>query len=64
MSDLLTRDEYRSIADKLVLPNNAFINGRFTAARAGKRFETSNPATGKTLAEIALCDASDVDTAV
>ena len=64
MSDLLTRDEYRSIADKLVLPNNAFINGRFTAAQAGKRFETSNPATGKTLAEIALCDASDVDTAV
>ena len=64
MSDLLTRDEYRSIADKLVMPNNAFINGRFTAARAGKRFETSNPATGKALAEIALCDASDVDAAV
>ncbi len=64
MADLLTLEEYQSIANRLDLPNNAFINGRFTAAKAGKRFETINPATGKTLTEIALCDASDVDVAV
>ncbi len=64
MSELLTRDEYQSIANKLNLPNNAFINGRFTAAGSGKRFETVNPATGKVLAEIALCDGADVDAAV
>ena len=64
MSELLTRDEYQLIANKLNLPNNAFINGRFTAAGSGKRFETVNPATGKVLAEIALCDGADVDAAV
>jgi 4-(gamma-glutamylamino)butanal dehydrogenase len=64
MSDLLTLDEYQSIADRLALPNNAFINGRFTAAKAGKRFDTINPATGKKITDIALCDAADVDVAV
>ncbi|MFN0043547.1 MAG: aldehyde dehydrogenase [Alphaproteobacteria bacterium] len=64
MSELLTRDEFQAIANKLNLPNNAFINGRFTASGSGKRFETINPATGKVLAEIALCDGADVDAAV
>lgn len=64
MSDLLTREEFQSIADRMDLPNTAFINGRFTAARAGKRFDTHNPATGKKITEIALCEAADVDAAV
>lgn len=61
---LLTKDEYRSIAAHLDLPNAAFIDGAFRAASSGKTFETRNPATGELLTEIAACDAADVDFAV
>ncbi|MDP6805917.1 MAG: aldehyde dehydrogenase [Rhodospirillales bacterium] len=64
MDDLLTRDEYGAIARELSLPVNAFIHGRFTPAHGGGTFETVNPATGKVLAEVASCDAEDVDRAV
>ena len=64
MSDLLTRDEYGAIATELSLPVNAFIHGRFTPAHSGGTFETINPATGEVLAEVASCDAEDVDRAV
>ena len=62
--DLLTQEEYQAIADNLVLPNNAFIDGSYRPAGTGKTFETVNPATGAKLAEIAACDANDVDFAV
>ena len=48
----------------LTLPVNAFIDGAFRPANSGKTFKTTNPATGGLLAEIAACDASDVDFAV
>ncbi|SCX65921.1 aldehyde dehydrogenase family protein [Variovorax sp. EL159] len=41
-----------------------FINGRFTAASAGPRFDTAEPATGQRLAGIAQGSAQDVDAAV
>ena len=62
--DLLTQEEYQAIADNLALPNNAFIDGSYRPAGTGKTFETVNPATGAKLAEIAACDANDVDFAV
>ncbi len=62
--DLLTQEEYQAIADNLALPNNAFIDGSYRPAGRGKTFMTVNPATGAKLAEIAACDASDVDFAV
>jgi gamma-glutamyl-gamma-aminobutyraldehyde dehydrogenase len=64
MSDLLSQEEYQSIADSLDLPRNAFINGRFQASESNKTFTTINPATGKTLTDIAACNAQDVDLAV
>lgn len=64
MSDLLTRPEFEAIASELVLPNTAFIDGKFCAARSGKTFATVNPATGETITGIASCDAQDVDHAV
>ncbi len=64
MSSLLTRDEYRAIADTLVLPSGAYIDGRFAASASGESFETINPATGDRLAAIAACGESDVDKAV
>ena len=42
----------------------AFIDGQFVDAQSGKRFVTENPATGESLAEIAECEAADVDAAV
>ncbi|MCP4874370.1 MAG: aldehyde dehydrogenase [Gammaproteobacteria bacterium] len=64
MTDLLTHAEYQAIASDLNLPSNAFIDGRFQAAKSKKTFVSINPATGKTIADIAACDARDVDLAV
>ena len=52
------------MAEALSFQNLAFINGEFVAAKSGRFFPTVNPATGDTLAEVAECDAADVDAAV
>ena len=64
MTALLTKDEYRALADSLELPVNAFINGGYRPAVSGKTFETLDPSTGAKLAEVAACGAEDVDLAV
>lgn len=64
MSDLLTTEEYRAIANGVALPHLAFIGGRFRPAISGATFDTVNPATGQLLAEVAACGAADVDLAV
>jgi 4-(gamma-glutamylamino)butanal dehydrogenase len=64
MHDPLTAAEYAAIAETMSFPANAFINGSFRPAASGKTFRTLNPATGKVLAEVAACDAVDVDLAV
>ncbi|MVA26235.1 aldehyde dehydrogenase [Agrobacterium vitis] len=64
MHEPLTAAEYKAIAASLQLPTNAFIDGAFRPAKSGKTFTSINPATGETLAEVAACDASDVDEAV
>lgn len=63
MSDLLTHAEYQAIAADLDPPRAAFIDGKFRKGR-GKPLKTRNPATGKVIAEIAACNAKDVDLAV
>ncbi|UWQ93765.1 aldehyde dehydrogenase (plasmid) [Rhodobacteraceae bacterium M382] len=62
--DLLTHTEYQSIADNLTFATNAFIDGGYRPAISGNTFETMNPATGDVLADVAACDAQDVDFAV
>lgn len=64
MSDLLTLDEYRAIADGLKIQTQSFIGGAFHPALSGQTLPTINPATGAVLAEIAACGAEDVDLAV
>ncbi|WFU12417.1 aldehyde dehydrogenase (plasmid) [Rhizobium sp. CB3090] len=64
MHEPLTAAEYKAIAAGLQVPTNAFIDGTFRPANSGKTFKTTNPATGALLAEIAACDAGDVDYAV
>ncbi|MFN2598274.1 MAG: betaine-aldehyde dehydrogenase [Pyrinomonadaceae bacterium] len=41
-----------------------FIDGKFVDAESGKTFQTPNPATGETLAEVAEADKADIDKAV
>ncbi len=62
--DLLTLEEYRAIAADLDPATNAFIDGGFRPATSGKTFDSINPATGQVIAQVAACDAQDVDVAV
>ena len=64
MSDLLTHDEYRAIAESLTPATTSFIDGSFRCANGGGTFDTVNPATGDVIASVAACDASDIDFAV
>lgn len=61
---LLTQEEYRTLADNLDLPTAAYIDGTYRPAASGGTFATTNPATGRKLADIASCGAEDVDFAV
>jgi len=63
MSELLTHEEYRALADQLELPRAAFIDGRYQAGK-GARLVATNPANGETLCEISACNADDVDHSV
>lgn len=45
-------------------PKTLFINNEWVEPKSGSHFETLNPATGETLAEIAEAGADDIDAAV
>ena len=51
-------------APALNLRTDLFIGGEFVPSASGKRFETSNPATGETLAQVAEAGREDLDRAV
>ncbi|MGE5414949.1 MAG: aldehyde dehydrogenase family protein [Syntrophomonadaceae bacterium] len=46
------------------LRTDLFINGNFVPSRSGRRFETVNPATGETIAEVAEAGTEDLDRAI
>ena len=48
------------LADKTLLRADAYVNGAWTTSRSGERFAVTNPATGKTIAEVS--DLDEVDT--
>jgi acyl-CoA reductase-like NAD-dependent aldehyde dehydrogenase len=56
--------DFHRIAAGLVLPSQAFIDGRWQPARSGQVFENLNPATGAVIGTVASCDTADVDAAV
>ena len=64
MTDVLTREEYLGVAREMTFPASSWINGKFTAARSGETYPSTNPATGELLANIASCGQEDVDYAV
>ncbi|MFC7344245.1 aldehyde dehydrogenase [Saccharopolyspora griseoalba] len=59
-----THEQWREAAAGITPRDSAFIGGRFTAALDGGTFPTVDPATGRTLAEVAECGPADVDAAV
>ncbi|MBN9890131.1 aldehyde dehydrogenase [Pelagibaca abyssi] len=63
MMDLSFAD-WQEAAAALCFRTKAYIDGQFTDAASGKTFATINPATGEEIAQIAECDAADVDRAV
>ena len=59
-----TERDWHERARKLEIESRAFINGRFVDALDGQTRPTANPASGETLAEVALCASRDADVAV
>jgi 4-guanidinobutyraldehyde dehydrogenase/NAD-dependent aldehyde dehydrogenase len=56
--------DWRELAKILAPRTQAFIGGKYVPAASGATFDCVNPANGKTLAQVASCDAADVDLAV
>ena len=54
----------RSVEEFTAAPRKLFIDGQWIEAASGKTFETPNPATGETLANVAEGDAEDINRAV
>ena len=54
----------RSVEEFIGAPRQLFINGQWAEAASGKTFETPDPATGETLAQVAEGEAEDINRAV
>ncbi|MGF6753254.1 aldehyde dehydrogenase [Paraburkholderia sp. GAS42] len=61
---MTTHQEWKQKADALTLDGRAFIGGKRCPAASSETFPTINPSNGKVLADVAQCDARDVDVAV
>jgi aldehyde dehydrogenase (NAD+) len=62
--DLWEYDPAPETADPSLKPKyDLFIGGKFVAPKSGKYFDSINPATEETLAQIALANQADVDAA-
>jgi acyl-CoA reductase-like NAD-dependent aldehyde dehydrogenase len=56
--------DWRAMAASFAPRTDAFIGGKYVPAASGATFDCVNPANGKILAQVASCDAPDVDAAV
>ncbi len=56
--------DWRAMAKKLAPRTKAFIDGKYVPAVSGATFDCVNPANGQVIAQVASCDAVDVDLAV
>ncbi|MGH8204970.1 MAG: aldehyde dehydrogenase [Steroidobacteraceae bacterium] len=56
--------DWRELAKVFAPRTQAFIGGRYAPALSGATFDCVNPATGAVIAQVASCDAPDVDAAV
>ncbi|MGH8197956.1 MAG: aldehyde dehydrogenase [Steroidobacteraceae bacterium] len=56
--------DWRARAASFAPRTNAFIDGKYQPALSGATFDSVNPANGQVMAQVASCDAADVDAAV
>ncbi len=56
--------DWRALAKAFVPRTQAFIDGSYAPALSGATFDCVNPATGAVIAQVASCDAPDVEAAV
>ena len=63
MTDL-DKTEITKLTSKLPLRRQAFINGAFTEAIAGRKSESINPATGELICAVSHCHGEDIDNVV
>jgi gamma-glutamyl-gamma-aminobutyraldehyde dehydrogenase len=61
---VVDRPGWTERARDLDIRAGAFIGGGFRPAADGRTFASVNPATGATLADVASCDAADVEAAI
>jgi gamma-glutamyl-gamma-aminobutyraldehyde dehydrogenase len=59
-----SRDAWDAAAAQIRPEGRAFINGQYVAAKSGKTFAKGSPIDGRVIAQVADCDASDIDAAV
>jgi gamma-glutamyl-gamma-aminobutyraldehyde dehydrogenase len=59
-----SRAEWQARADVLEFRNRAFIDGQWSEAASGKRFDCISPIDGRVLTTVAECGAEDVERAV
>ncbi|VVE55007.1 aldehyde dehydrogenase [Pandoraea sputorum] len=55
---------WKERASTLYIEARAYIDGAYVDAISGQTFDCINPATGRSIATVASCDAADVDRAV
>jgi len=60
----LNHSFWKNKATSISLRKQAFINGKYVDSASGKTFDCINPATNSSIAQIASCDAEDIDRAV
>ncbi|MGC6517464.1 MAG: aldehyde dehydrogenase [Candidatus Puniceispirillaceae bacterium] len=63
MSELLSLDDYRALADEITLPQASHIDGSYHKG-SGPALTSTNPATGEILANFTMANEADVDFAV
>jgi 4-(gamma-glutamylamino)butanal dehydrogenase len=59
-----SRSDWESLAAPLRPEGRALINGKLLGARNGKTFDKKSPIDGRVIAQVARCEAADVDAAV
>jgi acyl-CoA reductase-like NAD-dependent aldehyde dehydrogenase len=64
MTSQITALSWHDRAKVLEPRTQAFIGGRYVDAASGATFTRVNPANGEVLAQVAACDARDIDSAV
>src|SRR5919201_6289330 len=64
MATTIDATTWEARADELTRSGRAFIGGESRDARSGETFEKRSPVDGRHLADVAACDAPDVDAAV